>query len=378
MDNESSWATDRAALIVSSRRGHARTDRAFLTKMRITVPAILESGARAAEFLLRTPTGVVLCDEELSDMSGLEFLALVRLHPRLAALPVIALSRDNTLEAVLQAMDAGCAGYLIRPYSLRSFTRNMRRVMGPLPGREWAPGHGEEQEEGQAFRQALEALVPQPPEPDPAGELCARGEAHLAGGRLDEAVACFGKAAQADPLAAAAHQGLARAWKAKGRPDLHRRALRDASVAMLGAGRREDARKAVAGLRKAAPDAQNPVLDAAGDMVRRNEYVPAARLYAQALGLREPEEHILSHVARNCHFTSDPIHSARAMSQELAATGHFAEAPAIYARIMGPSLPDLDGPPPSPRARTGSLGFLREAAAVAGYTFQAFRQNGAA
>jgi DNA-binding NtrC family response regulator len=64
-------------------------------------------------------------------MSGLEFLRLVRTHPRLLTLPVVQVSSDNSRRGVLDAVGAGCSGYLIRPYSLQAFAK---QVTGAFAG----------------------------------------------------------------------------------------------------------------------------------------------------------------------------------------------------------------------------------------------------
>lgn len=366
---------ERRVMILCRDRARARTDRAFLARMRVRVAGQHESGVQAAEALLAEPAHAVLCDEQLADMSCLEFLALTRLHPKLAAVPVIALSTDNTLDAVLAAMDSGCSGYLIRPYSLRSFARNLHRVLD-VHGPGYAPER-EEEEIPEVFRAAMQAFAPPLQEPDPAAESYAEGAEHLAAQRFDEAALCFGKAARINPLLAEAHEGLARVWKAKGRPDLMRECLEQATVAMLRQGRKAEAGKAVSELTPSVSDLHEPVLDAAGKQLRRGDFQAAGEIYAQALALNAPEERILAHVTRNCHFTPDPGHAARAMCQELHAAHVVPDPAKAFARLMGPV--EL-GPAPVRSGRSGPrpLTLLREALAVANYTFQAFRHNGAA
>ena len=280
-------------------------------------------------------------------MSCLEFLALTRLHPRLAAVPVIALSTDNTLDAVVAAMDGGCSGYLIRPYSMRSFFRNIRRVLNPnADTSNWSQADDDE-----AFRMALEVFVPSAEEPDRAGDRYAQGAEHLAAGRLDAAATCFQEAARINPLA---RGGPTRAWpaswKAKGRPDRVHQALQDASVAMARQGRAFEGNSPLKKLNPDQGDPHGPVLGAAGKLLRRGDFQSAAQIYVQARSLLVPEERILAHITRNCHFTPDPGHAARAMSQELHAMGAVPDPHKTFARLMGPTEP---GASPARRAGHG-------------------------
>ncbi|THB70155.1 MAG: response regulator [Desulfovibrio sp.] len=369
----------RTALVLSASRHHSSADRALLRKLRIEVQARFDSGVPGIEAMLAKTPGVVLCDCDLADMTGLDFLALVKLHPSLAHVPVLLLSTDNTLAGVLEALNAGCAGYLIRPYSLRGFVRNLRRALTlPLPTAEelaQAPNPDE-------FENAFNAYTPPPEEPDVAGEHYDLGMEHFRAERFDAAIKEFETATRIDPVRSEAFTAMARAWKAKGRPDMSAKAQGDAAVAMLRQGRNKEAEQAFSKLRHNAPSDAHPALDKAGDLVRGNRYTDAAQLYAQTFSLGVSQSQVLSHAARSCHFTEDPHSSAKHLSKELERTGLFPDAATTFQRVMGPapnsSKTSALEKQPLRKAKVKPVSLLREAWSVARFTYQAFRQNGAA
>src|SRR6266852_2523796 len=66
--------------------------------------------------LNKGPVNLVLTDLKLPGMSGLEFLQTVK-HNH-AALPVIVMTAYGSIETAVEAMKAGAADYVLKPFSL--------------------------------------------------------------------------------------------------------------------------------------------------------------------------------------------------------------------------------------------------------------------
>jgi len=62
---------------------------------------------------------VVLLDLNLPGMDGLTFLRLLKADPRVAALPVVAVTAYPDSFQRAQLMAAGCAAYMVKPVALR-------------------------------------------------------------------------------------------------------------------------------------------------------------------------------------------------------------------------------------------------------------------
>jgi len=76
-----------SALIVTASEGHARVDKEFLKQFRITRLRTASSGAAGLAVLRRHEAEMVLCDAQLDDMVGSEFVAALRADPELRGNP---------------------------------------------------------------------------------------------------------------------------------------------------------------------------------------------------------------------------------------------------------------------------------------------------
>lgn len=78
------------------------------------------------------PPSVILLDLKLVGMSGLEFLAWLKRHPRLRRVPVVVISSSDLPGDLEQAYDLGASSFLTKPDGLRGY-----KEMTELLGRYW-------------------------------------------------------------------------------------------------------------------------------------------------------------------------------------------------------------------------------------------------
>ena len=88
------------------------------------------NGEAALDALARRRPDLILMDVQLPKLSGLEVTRLIRADPVLAQIPVIAitsfaLSGDDRL-----ALEAGCNGYIAKPFRPRDLLEMIRRYIG--------------------------------------------------------------------------------------------------------------------------------------------------------------------------------------------------------------------------------------------------------
>ena len=88
------------------------------------------NGEAALEALARRRPDLILMDVQLPKLSGLEVTRMVRANSTLAQIPVIAitsfaLSGDDRL-----ALEAGCNGYISKPFRPRDLLDMIRRFIG--------------------------------------------------------------------------------------------------------------------------------------------------------------------------------------------------------------------------------------------------------
>ena len=88
------------------------------------------NGEAALEALARRRPDLILMDVQLPKLSGLEVTRMIRANSTLAHIPVIAitsfaLSGDDRL-----ALEAGCNGYISKPFRPRDLLDMIRRFIG--------------------------------------------------------------------------------------------------------------------------------------------------------------------------------------------------------------------------------------------------------
>jgi len=90
-----------------------------------------QNGEAALDALARRHPDLILMDVQLPKLSGLEVTRMIKADPALAHIPVIAitsfaLSGDDRL-----ALEAGCDGYIAKPFRPRDLLEIIRRFIGP-------------------------------------------------------------------------------------------------------------------------------------------------------------------------------------------------------------------------------------------------------
>lgn len=74
---------------------------------------------------------VILLDINMPRVNGFETLRRIRTHAKYQDVPVIMLSASKSEEDILEAEEAGCDGYIVKPFSSDEFfseLQNVRRV----------------------------------------------------------------------------------------------------------------------------------------------------------------------------------------------------------------------------------------------------------
>lgn len=77
---------------------------------------LARDGVEAWEFLAREAVDVILLDEVMPRMTGMELLRKLKQHPRLALVPVIFQSASNDRQLILDGIRAGAYYWLTKPF----------------------------------------------------------------------------------------------------------------------------------------------------------------------------------------------------------------------------------------------------------------------
>ena len=90
-----------------------------------------ENGRGGLKILSKIIPTFVLLDLSMPEMDGWEMLKEIRTNPRLAHLPVIALTAHAMVGDMQRVLDAGFDGYIAKPYWLDTFWVELERCLSP-------------------------------------------------------------------------------------------------------------------------------------------------------------------------------------------------------------------------------------------------------
>jgi two-component system NarL family response regulator len=89
------------------------------------------NGVEALQGILAHPPDLVLMDIRLPDLSGIECTR--RLALALPQLRIVMISALNDRQTVLEALQAGCHGYVTKPFVATQFLTSLRCAVAPAP-----------------------------------------------------------------------------------------------------------------------------------------------------------------------------------------------------------------------------------------------------
>jgi DNA-binding NtrC family response regulator len=111
-------------------------------------------GTEAFVKLKKNRFSMVISDLKMQEMSGMEVLAAVKkISP---AVPVILITAYGTINNAVEAMQAGAADYLLKPFSCEILEATIKRVLGSANGN--GHPHGKTQ-----TKQSIKTLITQDP-----------------------------------------------------------------------------------------------------------------------------------------------------------------------------------------------------------------------
>jgi CheY-like chemotaxis protein len=79
--------------------------------------------------LRRVQPAVILMDIRLPGLDGLSLTRQLKASPRLAAIPVLMMTGDARRETLLSSMEAGAAGFVVKPFTRESLQVNLEKIL---------------------------------------------------------------------------------------------------------------------------------------------------------------------------------------------------------------------------------------------------------
>lgn len=334
------------ALLLVSTEANASVDRRALRDAGIATVRVLSSGLMAARVLAGLVPNdpepmpqVVLCHSVLADMSGTDFVALIRSHPQLLDMPVVALASNDDEAHKISALAGGYSALLVRPYAPPKLRATLLEAARKATDVNYLTQASNALASGD-FDTALAQytlLAHNQTSPDLAFQ---EGMRQLQNRQWDNAIRAFQKAMRHISLKGESELGLATAWKAKGDMRRYKHYLSEASQTFTRALQWHKARTVYARLLSVDPKAQSPFLSMAERLIREQRFDEAAEALAAGYDLQPdltPEnpaqDPTAQSVARACLCADVPSYAVSKIEQSLKNTELHALAPHLGEHI---------------------------------------------
>lgn len=92
-----------------------------------------DNGREGLTMLQRHDVDLIILDQEMPEMTGLEFLAARRRAPRLLHIPVLVVSSLADTKSVDAVLKAGASGFIAKPFGPEEFYSAIHRAMSSKP-----------------------------------------------------------------------------------------------------------------------------------------------------------------------------------------------------------------------------------------------------
>ena len=88
-----------------------------------------EDGTSAWPILKQGNIDFLVTDWNMPGMAGLELLKAVRADPQLAAMPVLLVTAEAKREQIVQAVQAGVSGYVVKPFTAQTLKEKVEKIL---------------------------------------------------------------------------------------------------------------------------------------------------------------------------------------------------------------------------------------------------------
>ena len=307
------------AVILSNNSLHVSNDRITLVGLEVGNVKTFSSWQTAELFFQKNSADLALVDD-LSDLPGIECAKRLRRISRNHLLPIVMVTEENRRERVLDAISAGCGGYVLRPYSMDTVLKHLRVA---LESSSYDEIEGEILKNGQdlvqkgMFDEAIEELEEIVNDDNESQKYFTKGMEYLTQEKYGKAIIAFNKALKLNEMFAEACKGMADAYKGKGDKTSYKKYLAKAANIYAGQDRLENTRELFVEILKTDPNAVNPY-NSLGVKLRRNgDYFGALHAYLQALSLTPDDENLHFNIAKAYLFSNVKDKAVEHLTQSL-------------------------------------------------------------
>ena len=116
-------------LVVDDFRTMRRVLRGLLRDMSLDDVAEAGDGAAALERLRAEPVDLVITDIEMPTLNSFELLSAIKKDERLRHVPVLMLAAEARKDEIVRCIQAGAAGYLVKPFTRETLEEKLRAAV---------------------------------------------------------------------------------------------------------------------------------------------------------------------------------------------------------------------------------------------------------
>ncbi len=326
-------------VITTENDEHYRIDVLNLKKLTIKVANRFSSGVATIDYVKHNLTHIVISDIEISDMSVFALIRKIRREIRNYVVPVIVISSNSEREFVLDAIGAGCSGFIIRPYEIKTLKDYILYVLDQkkfLELQEEALSYATKDISSGKYDEGIEIIeeIIEDTATNEAEEIFEKGTEYLLKGKYNLAIIAFNKALKLNNFLIKCYTGLAEAYKGKGDMEKYKYYLQKAADEYAKRDNFDEVKELFVKILKTDPNAPNPYNTLGIQFRKRGKYKLAINAYKQALKLNPYDENIHFNMAKALFFAKKYKSSLKFIENAKKINPEFTEADSLEKMIL--------------------------------------------
>lgn len=115
-------------LVVDDFATMRRILKTILRQIGFTTITEADNGKTALVELQKGKVGLILCDWNMPEMSGLDLLMAVRSNNGLKDIPFVMVTAETQKENIIEAVKAGVSSYIVKPFTAETIGEKLKKI----------------------------------------------------------------------------------------------------------------------------------------------------------------------------------------------------------------------------------------------------------
>ncbi|WP_457571965.1 tetratricopeptide repeat protein [Desulfovulcanus sp.] len=325
------------AIICTASDLNFENDKQNLNNLGIHITNRFSSGIAVIDYAKFNNLYLVIADVHLRDMSVIDLVHALQHKLQSKFIPIVVISDRSERDFVLDIIAAGCTGFVIRPYELRTLQEHIKNSLNLLCFNETETELIEKAETDIAngnYDQAIESLneIIDVDNRD-AQYYFDLGNSYLLEEKYTKAIIAFNKALKINNLFIKAYKGLAEAYKGKNDIKKYKYYLNKCAQEYAKRDNFEEVKKLFVEILKVDPYSPNPYNNLGINLRKKGQYKLAIDAYRKALALDPKDEYIYFNMAKAYFFMDEYVKAKKIILKALKLNPDFAVAEKLLIAI---------------------------------------------